>query len=101
MAKKNTEEAKKATEQTNNPTSIGSTAELKNFLIALQDKMNGDAAPIFAVSAMNHVLSLPDIYNYLDTESRELMRAIWLKLKSSGATLRQPPLLFGDEAEAK
>lgn len=101
MAKKSNEETKKSTEQSAHPTSIGSTAELKNFLIALQDKMNGDAAPIFAVSAMNHVLSLPEIYNYLDTESRELMRAIWLKLKSSGATLRQPPLLFGEEAEAK
>ena len=77
-------------------TSISSQAELKNFLISLQDKLNGDAAPIYAVSAMNHILNLPNIYDFLDTESREMMRAIWLKLKASGANVRQPPMLFGE-----
>lgn len=79
-------------------TSISSQAELKIFLISLQDKLNGDAAPIYAVSAMNHILNLPNIYELLDTETREMMRAIWLKLKASGANVRQPPMLF-EEAE--
>ncbi len=77
-------------------TSISSQAELKNFLISLQDKLNGDAAPIYAVSAMNHILNLPNIYDFLDTETREMMRAIWLKLQASGANVRQPPILFGE-----
>jgi hypothetical protein len=25
-----------------------------------------------------------------------MMRAIWLKLKASGANVRQPPILFGE-----
>lgn len=77
-------------------TSISNKTELKNFLISLQDKLNGDAAPIYAVSAMNHILNLPNIYDFLDTETREMMRAIWLKLKASGANVRQPPILFGE-----
>lgn len=75
---------------------IASTEDLKNFLISLLERMNanGDASPIYVLSAMNHVLSLPDIYNFLDDENKEIARALWLKMKQAGVQLRNPPILF-------
>ena len=96
--------SKKSTEvkdkEESNGVSLNSAAELKNFLITIQDRMAADASPIYVVSAMNYVLNLPQIYDCLDTDNREMLRTIWLRLKSSGLTLRQPPLLFEDDAVA-
>ncbi len=80
---------------------LTSTQDLKTFLLALRDKMvEGQSAAIYAVSAMNHVLTLPKIGDYLDNENKELARDIWLRIKQSGMQLRNPPMLFSPE-EAK
>jgi len=78
---------------------ISSKAELKNFLQVLRDRMaERAAAPIYAVSAMNHVLTLPKVYDLLDNENKEIARDIWLRIKQSGMQVKNPPMLFGDEA---
>lgn len=80
--------------------SITTKDELKSFLVTLRDKMTEQtAAPIYAISALNYVLNLPSIYTLLDNETKEIARDIWLRLKQSGAHLRNPPLLFGDDED--
>ena len=81
---------------------ISNSTDLKAFFRLLLDKMKDDsAAPIYVVGAMNHALTLPNIYEYLDNEGRELARDIWLRLKQSGLQVRNPPLLFGDDADGQ
>lgn len=76
---------------------IASSADLKAFLQNILDRLKEDvASPIYIAGAMNHVLSLPDIYTLLDNENRELARDLWLRLKQAGLQLRNPPLLFSE-----
>ena len=79
---------------------INNSADLKAFLHTILDKMSEEiAAPIYAVTAMNYLMNMPEIYDLLekDNEAKELARDIWLRLKASGLQLRKPPLLFGNE----
>lgn len=79
---------------------ISSKTDLKNFLLNVRDKMAEEvAAPVYALSAINHVMTLPGIYNLLDNENKEIARDIWLRLKQSGMQLRNPPILFGTDTE--
>lgn len=79
---------------------ISTSEDLKGFLRNVLDKMSDDqAAPVYSLAVMNHLLNLPDIYTLLDNENKELARDIWLRLKASGVQLRNPPLLFGAENE--
>ena len=74
---------------------IKSAAEMKDFLRSVRDKMTDDIAPpIYALSAMNHVLNHEKIYPFLTDANKEIARDIWLRLKKSGMQLRNPPLLF-------
>lgn len=76
---------------------ISSKAELCAFVTDVRDKLlKEEAAPIFAMAAMNQVMSLDLIYDLLDKEIKEILQEIWVKLSQSGFHLRKPPLLFGD-----
>ena len=76
---------------------IATREELRVFVTDVRDKLlKDDAAPIFAMAAMNQVMSLDSIYDLLDKEIREILQEIWVKLSQSGFHLRKPPLLFGD-----
>lgn len=80
---------------------ISSTDELCAFISEVRDRLlKEEAAPIFAMSAMQQVMSLDAIYELLDTQNKEILQEIWVKLSQSGFTLRKPPLLFteGDVA---
>ena len=75
--------------------SINSKAELKSFLLSIRDRMaERSAAAIYASSAMNHVLTLPQVYELLDNENKELARDIFLRIKQAGMQIKSPPLLF-------
>lgn len=77
---------------------ISSKTDLKSFLLSLRDRMTDESAPpVYAMAAMNHVLTLPDIYNLLDNETKEIARDIWLRLKQAGFQVKSPPLLFTAE----
>jgi hypothetical protein len=58
--------------------------------------LKDDAAAIFAMAAMQQVMSLDSIYDLMDKENKEILQEIWVKLSQSGLHLRKPPLLFGD-----
>lgn len=79
---------------------ISNKAELKVFITDVRDRLLKDqAAPIFAMAAMQQVMNLDTIYDLLDNQNKEILQEIWVKLSQSGFNLRKPPLLFGD-AEA-
>lgn len=74
--------------------------DLKSFLMNIRDKMTeGVAAPVYAVSAINHILSTPGVDDLLNKENKEIARDIWLRIKQSGFQLRNPILLFSPEEE--
>lgn len=76
---------------------ISTKADLRVFITDVRDKLLKDqAAPIFAMTAMQQVMTLDAIYDLLDKENREILQEIWVKLSQSGLHLRKPPLLFGD-----
>ncbi len=80
---------------------IASKEDLRKFLGMIAAEMDGEqAAPIYVLTLMNHLLTLPNIYECLDEENRETARAIWLRMKQQGMQLRNPPMLFGEEQPA-
>lgn len=77
---------------------ISSEADLKTFLLNIRDKMvEQTAAPVYAVAAINQLLTTPELYKYLNEENKELSRDIWLRIKQSGFHSANPPMLFGKE----
>jgi len=77
-----------------------SSADLKVFLESIRDKMtDGTAAPVYAASALNHVLNHPQIYDILDKANKELARDIWLRIKQAGLQMKNPPMLFSPEED--
>ena len=76
---------------------IANESDLKAFLLSIRDKMAEElAAPIFAVSALNHILTSTEFNIYLNDENKEIARDIWLRVRQSGFQVRNPPMLFGN-----
>jgi hypothetical protein len=76
---------------------IVSKDDLRVFITDVRDRLLKDeAAPIFAMAAMQQVMSLDAIYDLMDKDNKEILQEIWVKLSQSGLHLRKPPLLFGD-----
>jgi hypothetical protein len=74
---------------------INSKEELKGFLESVREKLRDTtAASIYALSAMNFVMNLTEIYTFLDNENKEIARDIWLRIKQSGMQVKTPPMLF-------
>jgi hypothetical protein len=102
MKKKETKvkEAEETMKENTELSQITNKAELKAFITDVRDRLLKDqAAPIFAMAAMQQVMTHDSIYELLDGQSKEILQEIWVKLSQSGFHLRKPPLLFGD-AEA-
>ncbi len=77
---------------------IKSGSDLKVFLLNIRDKMTEEqASPIYAMTAMNYVMNLPDIYSLMDNENKEIARDIWLRIKQAGLQIKNPAMLFGAE----
>ena len=85
----------KATSET-----LNSAADLKEFLLSIRDKLaDKSAAPVYAVTAMNHIMTLPNIYDMLSAENKEIARDVWLRLKQAGLQIKSPPMLFSPEED--
>ncbi len=79
---------------------ISTAKDLKESLLTIRDRMTeGVAAPINALSAMNHILNIPEVSSLLNKENKEVARDIWLRIKQSGVQLKNPPLLFSADEE--
>jgi hypothetical protein len=101
MNKKKETKPNKNGKSNNNHTAVGditSEADLKGFLLNIRDKMAEQiAAPVYAVSALNQILTTPELNKLLNEENKELSRDIWLRIKQSGFQLSNPPMLFASE----
>lgn len=78
---------------------IHTREDLKNFLTSLRDRMaDSTVAPMYALSIVNRLLSEASVYPLFDAECKEIGRDIWLRLKATNMQVRNPVLLFGEEA---
>jgi hypothetical protein len=92
--------ASKEVEESAVASAIVTKTDLKNFLLNIRDKMTEQtAAPIYAATAMNQVLNMPEVYELLDKTNKEIARDIWLRLKQAGMQVRNPPMLFSADED--
>ena len=70
--------------------------ELEAFLsdIACQ-VVEGGAPPIHSIIALDRILRQPNSHEILDDGLKSQARDLWVKVKSSGFELEDPPILFG------
>lgn len=103
MARKTAESTETLAAAANTPPAealeeVRSRDDLKKVLGMLSGKMDTEqAAPIYVLTMMNHLLTQSNIYDCLDEDNKELARAIWLRMKQQGMQLKNPPMLFGEE----
>ncbi len=57
--------------------------------------VSSEDASLHSMLAINQLLRSPGIEMVLDGDLREQARDLWLKIKSTGIHLNDPPLLFG------
>lgn len=50
---------------------------------------------LHSVLALNHMLRQSNMPELLDADLKEQMKDLWIKLKSTGMQLNDPPILFG------
>ena len=71
-SKESTPEAAKEVSQ------IANKADLRTFISDVHDRLlKEQAAPIFAMAAMQQVMSLDNIYDLLDNQNKESVAALW------------------------
>ena len=69
--------------------------ELQNFIDELSKQIvQPKPAYLHLIIALNHILRQEDVAVVLDLQMKEQLKDIWLKLKSTGVQLNDPPLLF-------
>ncbi len=82
-------------EQVSLGTDILTPEDLKKFLSMIRDRMSDGSCPAsYALSALSHVLTLPNVYQTMTDDNREIARDIWLRLKQAGFHIKSPPMLF-------
>ncbi|MCB0322163.1 MAG: hypothetical protein KDD69_01285 [Bdellovibrionales bacterium] len=70
--------------------------EVQAYLADIEEKViNSDGAYMHSVIALNQLMRLPHANEVLDEKLKEQMHDLWIKLKSLGVQLSDPPLLFG------
>lgn len=73
-----------------------SKEELKTYLAEIERKViESNGAYMQSLMAINELLRHPDVPGLLDSELKSQMQDVWIKLKSTGIQLADPPLLFG------
>jgi len=70
--------------------------QLRAYLVDVEEQVIGsDSAYLPSVIALNELLREPNTEALLDKELKAQMCDLWIKLKSIGLQLSDPPLLFG------
>ena len=70
--------------------------ELKTFVAEVARRIvESNASYMHSMLALNHILRLPNAQDILDDDLKDELRDIWIKLKSMGLQLTDPPLLVG------
>ena len=89
----------KATEKEKSPT-VTSTpttkAELQKTLETIAQAVVGTHATyMHSMILLDHLFRLPNARELFDADLKEQARDLWLKIKSTGLQLNDPPLLVG------
>ena len=70
--------------------------EVSGFLTDLSEHVaDSQGNYLHSLIALNELLSQPNAEKLFDSELKAKAKEIWIKLKSSGLELNDPPLLFG------
>jgi hypothetical protein len=70
--------------------------ETKDFLAEIEKRLVArDGSELAAMVALNQILKAPNAFQLLQGDLKEQIKDLWLKLKASGLTLEDPPILFG------
>ncbi len=71
-------------------------AEIEAFVAEIAAKVvDKQPAYLHSMLALNFILRQPNLNDLLDEDLREQLKDIWLKLKTTGMQLQEPPILFG------
>lgn len=70
--------------------------EIENFVAEISRQVVGSStAYMHAMLALNHILRQSNAEEFLDHDVKEQIKDLWIKLKSMGLQLNDPPILFG------
>ena len=73
-----------------------SRAEVSQYLTDIAKKiLDTKGANLHSMLALNDLLRQPDANDLFTGELKDQARDVWLKLKSTGMQLTDPPILFG------
>lgn len=85
--------SEKKEEQT---TPVYTKEDVRAYLADIEQKViESNDAYLHSVLALNQMMRLPNAAELFDDEVKAQMRDLWIKLKSTGIKLTDPPLLFG------
>lgn len=70
--------------------------EVESFVAEISRQIVGSTTGyMHAMLALNHILRQPNASEFLDHDVKEQVKDLWVKLKSMGLQLNDPPILFG------
>src|SRR5262245_46879872 len=73
--------------------------EIQTFIGEISKRvLEPNTSHLHSVLAINHLLRQANMPELLDNDLRAQLKDLWIKLKSTGMQLNDPPLLFGNGA---
>ena len=77
-------------------TKLYTKKEFEAFAAEIARKVvDKEPAYLHSMLAMNHILRQPNLPEVLDADLKDQLKDLWLKLKTTGLNLQDPPILFG------
>ena len=84
------------TQENKEVTQLCSKEEIQAYLTELEKRViESEGSYLHSILALDKLLRLPNAEEVIDEQMKSQMRDLWIKLKSSGIKLADPPLLFG------
>ena len=78
------------------PAKVYTKKELTAFVTEIARKVvDKEPAYLHSMLALNHILRQPNLPEILDADVKEQLKDLWVKLKTTGLHLQDPPILFG------
>lgn len=69
--------------------------EVQTFISEISQKViEPNTSHLHSVLAINHLLRQSNMPELLDNDLKEQLKDLWIKLKSTGVQLNDPPLIF-------
>ena len=77
-------------------TKLYTKKEFEAFAAEIARKVvDKEPAYLHSMLAMNHILRQPNLPEVLDADLKDQLKDLWVKLKTTGLHLQDPPILFG------